>query len=124
MIKGIGTDIIEISRVTRAAENEKFLERWFTANERSFFAGKGSRKYESIAANFAAKEAAAKALGTGFAGFSAADIEILRDERGAPYVNLFDGAKARAESLGVSEIFVSLSHCESYAVAYVVMEML
>ncbi len=122
MIRGVGTDIIEIARVARAAERPNFLARWFTESERALFESAKAKKNARIAANFAAKEAVAKALGTGFVGFSPADIEVLRNPAGAPYVNLYAGAAERAAELRISQIFISLSHCENYAVAYAVAE--
>ncbi len=118
MVAGIGTDIIEKERVFKAIENKSFLDKYFTDGERKIIEEKKSR----AAGNFAGKEAAAKALGTGFAGFLPADIEILRKPGGAPYVVLHNGAKDRAESLGISNIHISLSDTKDTAIAYVVLE--
>lgn len=118
MVAGIGTDIIEKERVLKAIENKSFLDKYFTDGERQLIKGQKSR----AASNFAGKEAAAKALGTGFAGFLPADIEILRKPGGAPYVVLHNGAKDRAESLGISNIHISLSDTKDTAIAYVVLE--
>ena len=81
------------------------------------------KNVNSLAVNFAAKEAASKALGTGFAeGINPLEIEILRNEKGEPKVRLYENAqKAFLEKQG-KNIFVSLSHEKEYAVAYVVME--
>ncbi|MDR1688378.1 MAG: holo-ACP synthase [Clostridiales bacterium] len=132
MILGLGTDIIEISRIKTACERERFIKRCFTEEEAALFAnGKftegeaalfANGKFQSVAGNFAAKEAAAKALGTGFSGFSLSDIEVLRDERGKPIINLFNGAKKVFETLGAKHIYVSISHCENYASAVVIIE--
>ncbi len=74
-------------------------------------------KAESIAGNFAGKEAVVKALGTGLRGFQWTDIEILRDELGKPVVYLHGGAKKVANDLGISQVMMSISHCKTYAVA-------
>ncbi|MBM6839885.1 holo-ACP synthase, partial [Clostridium saudiense] len=93
MILGVGTDIIEIERIKKAIERTpKFLEKTFTEKEIELFKSK-AMKVESIAGNFAAKEAISKAIGTGFRGFSLNDLEILRDELGKPIVNISDKVK-------------------------------
>lgn len=121
MIVGIGTDIIEIRRIEKAASHNNFLAKFFTQNENKYFNSK-NRNSHSIAGNFAAKEAVSKALGTGFRTFSPVDIEILRDDNGAPYVVLHSGAKTLAESIGIVKMYISISHCIDYATAYAVAE--
>ena len=118
MIKGIGTDIIEISRIKKSMENPRFLEKNFTNSENDYFVEKKMNP-QSVAAAFAAKEAFSKALGTGISGFSFKDIEVLHNELGAPYIRLDNGAK---EFFDGGEINLSLSHCDEYAVAVVVIE--
>ena len=106
----IGTDIIEISRVARAMERSpRFLAKNFSPDELAYFQ---SRRMAAnvVAGNFAAKEAFAKAAGTGIRGFSLIDVEILRDGLGKPYVRF------RGE---VSPVSVSISHSREYAVATV-----
>lgn len=117
MILGIGTDIVEINRIAKAIENALFCNRFFTDAENLLFERKGN-KVQSIAGNFAAKEAFSKALGTGVRGFALKDIEILRDDLGKPYINLYNNAKL-AEDINVH---VTISHTEKYAVAYVIIE--
>ena len=114
MILGLGTDVCEIARVERALENPRFLTRWFTAEERTYLAG---RRPESAAGLFAAKEAAAKALGTGFVGFGPASLEIRHDEKGKPVCVALAGAAARLAALGGREILVSISHDGGLAIA-------
>ena len=118
MIFGVGCDIIEIYRI--AKKDERFLEKCFTKKEQDLFREK--KLSQTIAANFAAKEAFSKALGTGVRGFSLIDIEVLRDELGKPYINLYNGAKELCENAGIKDIFVSLSHSKELAMAYVVLE--
>lgn len=118
MITGIGTDLIEVSRIKKAAERSAFLERVYTEKERELIAARPAR----AAGNFAAKEAVAKALGCGFAGISPAEIEILRQESGLPYVVLHGRAEKKAEAQGVSAIQISITDTAEYAQAYAVCE--
>ena len=112
MILGIGTDIIEISRIERLMKESGFLSRCFTDAEREYIGSSA----QSSAAMYAAKEAYSKALGTGIRGFSLTDIEILRDERGKPYLLAYRGAAC------AGRVHVSLSHSREYAQAFVVVE--
>lgn len=121
MILGIGTDIIEIDRIKAAIDRTpSFLKKAFTEKELELFRSKGMRA-ETIAGNFAAKEAVSKALGTGFRGYSLKDFEILRDDLGKPIVNISKKAK---EKFGHEEmkINISISHNQSSAVAFVIVE--
>lgn len=118
MIVGVGTDLIEIARIEKACGKQAFLSRIYTEEECRLAGGKASR----FAGNFAVKEAVSKALGTGFRTFMPIDIEVLRDKLGKPYVNLYHGAKERAQELGVSQIHVSISNIRDYAQAFVVAE--
>lgn len=122
MIVGIGTDIIEIERVQRAIERTPhFLNKVFTPKENDYFKEIGHRG-ESIAGNFAAKEAISKAFGTGFRTFGPQDIEILRDVYGKPIVQLYNEAQSIKEILKVSTIHLSISHCKTYATAFATLE--
>ena len=118
MIVGIGTDIIEIDRVLKASENSSFLSKYFTEEEIILF----QKKKKSVAGNFAVKESVAKMLGTGVSGFSLKDIEVLRDEKGKPYVNLYNNTSNMAKEQGIDVIHVSMSDTDSCAIAYVVGE--
>lgn len=118
MIKGVGTDLIEIERVKKACAKEAFLLRVFTEQECRQAGGCAAR----LAGNFAVKEAVSKVFGTGFRGFSPRDIEVLRDELGKPYVNLYGKAKETAKKLGIRRLFVSISNTARYASAYAVGE--
>ena len=115
-IFGIGTDIIEIERIKKAAEKDRFLEKIFTEPEREYFI-KRNMKAESIAGTFAAKEAVSKSVGTGIREFSFSDIEILRDSNGRPYVNPLNEFKNLCEKMNICEIKISISHSREYAVA-------
>ncbi|MGJ0700821.1 holo-ACP synthase [Clostridium perfringens] len=126
MIIGIGVDIIEIERVRQAIQNnKKFLSKLFTEREIDYFISRNMNS-EVIAGNFAAKEAVSKALGTGIRGFSFKDIEILRNELGKPEVILHNGANLIGNKLvgntNSLRIHLSISHNNSNAIAYSVLE--
>ncbi len=117
-IIGIGTDLVEIRRVTGAYAKESFQQKYFSRQERELIRKKLSR----AATAFAGKEAVVKAMGTGFRGISPSDVEILREPSGAPCVRLSGAAADRAEQLGISAIHISLADTEEYAMAYVILE--
>jgi len=129
MIYGIGTDIVEVSRIERecrreaeGGSGEDFLRRVFTSSEISYCEGK-RRRFESYAARFAAKEAFLKALGTGGRdGISWLDMEVVVDGRGRPELVLRGRARALLEEYGLTGVFVSLSHSHELATAVAVLE--
>ncbi len=118
MIIGVGTDLIEIERVKKACVKEAFLLRAYTEEECRQAGGNAAR----LAGNFAVKEAVSKVFGTGFRSFGPREIEVLRDELGKPYVNLYGKAKEQADELGIKRLFVSISNTAQYASAYAVGE--
>ena len=121
MIIGVGTDIIEIQRVNGVIErNKRFLEKTFTGLEIEMFKAK-AMKVETIAGNFAAKEAISKAVGSGFRDFSFKDIEVLRDELGKPIVNLSEKVINKIGSENI-KINLSISHNKSSAIAFAILE--
>lgn len=120
-----GVDIIEVYRVRNAIEREdnKFLQRVFTPCEVDYCEARGKNKFHSYAVRFAAKEAVSKAFGTGIrGGLKLSEIEIETDELGQPIVSLSGKAAEIANQKGMINCCVSLSHCESYAAAFVVIE--
>ena len=120
MILGVGTDLCQIERIALAMENPRFLERLYTPAERKRLENLcAERMHERAAGMFAAKEAVAKALGTGFTGFGFSDVEILSDEKGKPVVQLHGKA---AELAGNSGIHLSISHDGGMALAFAVIE--
>lgn len=121
MIIGSGIDILEISRVDKAAKSERFMHRVFTDRELEYLKSKGF-KGEALCGTFCAKEAVSKSLGTGFRGFSLKDIEVLRDALGKPYVNLYDGALKRAENLNYTALHITISHDRERATAFAILE--
>lgn len=118
MILGVGTDLIEMRRIEKACGNKAFLMRYFTVKERKFIQDRPVK----AAGNFAVKEAVAKVLGTGFSGFYPADIEVLRDPLGKPYVVLYGKAKEIADRIGITRIHVSITNTKEYASAYAIGE--
>ncbi len=117
MIAGVGVDVVEIERVARALQKKGFLERVYTPQEQGFVLRKGAA---SAAGLFAAKEAVAKALGTGFTGgIRLLDIEIAHDESGAPRAALHGAALA---TCGGGRVLVSISHDGGRAIAFAVRE--
>lgn len=121
MILGIGTDIIEIERIKKAIERtSSFMNKVFTEKEIELFKSKAF-KAETIAGNFAAKEAVSKAIGTGVRGFTLRDIEILRDELGKPIVNISDAVKKQID-FQEFKLHVSIAHNKTTATAYAILE--
>jgi holo-[acyl-carrier protein] synthase len=123
MIIGIGTDIVEVERFVKHTENgeDHFSKRFFTVGELNEIKGK-KHPQESMAGKYAAKEAVAKAFGTGLTYFKFQDIEILRDEGGKPYVNLHGKGMELAQRLGIKRINLSISHTKNNAIAFCIME--
>ncbi len=119
MIYGIGTDIIEIKRVGQAIERHgpRFLDKVFTPLEQAYCL-RHREASPHFAARFAAKEAAVKALGTGFRdGIHWLDIEITNTNEGKPFITLSERLK---ELVGGLELQLSMSHCRDYATAFVI----
>lgn len=115
-----GIDIVEISRIRNALEKQgdRFKTKVFTENEISYCDARNASSSESFAAAFCAKEAVAKALGSGFGkGVEMKDIEVLHDEFGKPYIVLHKRAKEIYDKIGAEDIDISLTHCKEYAAA-------
>ena len=124
MILGTGTDIVSVARIRAGVERhgERFLQKIFTRAETDYCLPR-ARKYEHLAARFAAKEALLKALGTGAGPEAAlADIEVVRDPRGKPSVRLHGRTARFAEQKAVQRIHLSLAHESEFAVAHVILE--
>ena len=112
-------DIVSIDRIEKSLARDSFLTKVYGKGEIALFAAEGKLKTNSLAANFAAKEAFSKALGTGVRGFELTEVEILRDDMGKPYFFLSGKARELAESKNL--VFsVSLSHEKDKAIAFVV----
>jgi len=117
MIFGVGTDIIEISRIRKAVQRESFLKRVFTEKEIALCRDKHNF-FASLAVRFAAKEAVVKALGTGFRGCKWHEIEILEDPLGKPQVILHGKAWEMTRERGIVKLEVTMSHSKNYGVAF------
>ena len=118
MILRTGVDLIEIDRVEEVVRRHgsRYLDRIYTPAEQS----QSRQNTQFLAGRFAAKEAVAKALGTGIGDVGWLDIEILGDEQNAPLLNLVGAAKKRAGELGLENWSVSISHSMTHAVAFAV----
>ena len=124
MVIGVGTDLMEIARIAHSVDRfgERFLRRVFTPREIEYCRRKKNAA-ESLAARFAAKEAGAKALGTGISrGVGWLELEVLREPGDRPTLQLTGRAQDRARWLGVATISLSLSHSRDTALAVVIME--
>ncbi len=124
MIVGLGSDLIEISRIAASIDRfgVRFLTRVFTPGEIAYCNRKKNAS-ESFAARFAAKEAAAKALGTGIShGIAWPEIEVGRERSGRPFIAWHGRALARAQHLGVRQTHLTLTHSRDLAMAVVVVE--
>lgn len=118
-IHGIGIDVTEVERIASAIgrHGEPFLARLFTHAEREYCEAQ-KKPALHYAARFAAKEAVSKALGTGIGGEASwLDLEITRDASGAPKLVLAGAAAAFAESRGITNVHISLTHADHYAAA-------
>ena len=121
MILGTGIDIIEVERVKRAAAKEGFMERVFTETERQRLKSCNNDP-QRIAGAFAAKEAVAKALGTGIGIIEWREIEINHDERGRPLAMLSGKALKLMKSMDGRMLHVSISHIKDIAEAQAILE--
>jgi holo-[acyl-carrier protein] synthase len=124
MVLGLGSDLIEIARIQASIVRfgERFLARVFTPEEIAYCRRKKNAA-ESFAARFAAKEAGAKALGTGIShGIAWPEIEVRREPSGKPTVYWHGRARERAEAMGVRTTSLSLTHAREIAFAVVLVE--
>jgi len=114
-----GIDIVEVERIRNLINKHgaAFLKRIYTADEIVYCQSR-RRKFEHFAARFAAKEAVLKVLGTGLVkGLALHSVEVTNDVAGKPEIRLSGEARQLARALGIRRIALSLSHCDSYAVA-------
>jgi holo-[acyl-carrier protein] synthase len=124
MVLGLGTDLMETRRLQESIDRfgERFLERIFTAGEIAYCRRKKNAA-ESFAARFAAKEAGAKALGTGISrGVSWKEFEVRRELSGQPTLHLSGRAAELAGVMGIRRFKLSLTHSRELAMAVVVAE--
>ena len=117
----LGADIVDVDIIDKLIEDKQDLSKIFTEKELDSVKDFGQRrKVQSLAGKLAAKEAAAKVLGSGDK-VKLTDIEILNMESGKPYLSIYDMADQLAIKLGIRELSVSISHSKKYALAIVIL---
>jgi holo-[acyl-carrier protein] synthase len=124
MILGVGTDLAEVSRIRESIERfgDRFLNRIYTPGERTYALSKVNSA-ERFAARFAAKEAAMKAIGTGWSqGVTWQDFSVVNEPSGRPTLRLSGVAQQVADRLGVRNLSISLTHTKEMAFAIVIIE--
>lgn len=114
-----GIDLVEIKKIEKIIQNPRFLTRVFSDQEIALFQQKGAHAVSSIAANFAAKEAFSKVLGTGIRGFSLREVSLLRHQNGAPFFDLTGRAAQLVQQQNL-QLSVSVTHTDEYAAVVVV----
>ena len=124
MIYGIGTDIVEIKRLTAMKSLDTFANKVLTENELKVFDDlTNSKKASYLAKQFTAKEAIAKAFGTGLKDpIQLNNIEILRNDEGKPTFNPLNGLISKITDLGITKTHVSLADEKDYAIAFAILE--
>jgi holo-[acyl-carrier protein] synthase len=124
MIVGMGIDVAEVKRIRAVVESqgERFVRRVYTEKEAAY-CEQFKNKHERYAGRFAAKEAAMKALGTGWSrGVRWVDVEVVRQRGGRPTLELHGEARKIADALGVKSIAISITHTSEQAFAQVIFE--
>lgn len=123
MVIGVGVDIVEIRRISQALMGSRSMaKRVFTEKEIAY-CGQGKTQYQHYAGRFAAKEAALKALGTGWqGGIRWTDVEVVPGSCGKPELCLYGKARELFQKAGASRAMLSITHSKEYAVAVVVLE--
>ena len=123
VVIGVGIDLVEIKRIKKAIRRwgERFEKRVFTVQEIDY-CGKEEVGFQRFAARFAAKEATLKALGTGLVGdMRWHDVEVISNPSGQPHLQLSGSVANCANQMGASQMLLSLSHTENYAIANVIL---
>jgi len=118
MILGVGTDLLEIGRIEEALRMKSFPKRVFTEEECRQSKGRAS----FLAGCFAVKESVMKCFGTGLSGMDFKEIEVLRDERGKPYVRLYGAAQELFQKAEATGLEVSISDTKELVTAFAVLE--
>jgi holo-[acyl-carrier protein] synthase len=124
MIVGLGIDVAEVKRIGEVieAQKERFLRRVYTPDEVAY-CEQFRNRYERYAGRFAVKEAAMKALGTGWSrGVRWVDVEVVRQRGGRPVLALKGEARRIADTMGVKNIAISITHTAEQAFAQVIFE--
>tara|TARA_Y100001970_G_scaffold294213_1_gene448631 strand:- start:29469 stop:29852 length:384 start_codon:yes stop_codon:yes gene_type:complete len=126
MIQGIGTDVIEKTRIENICKKygDKFIKKILSPSEQKIFKSKVNFKNQVsfLSNNFAAKEAFSKALGTGMKGIAFKEIEVLRLSNGKPQINLSGNVKDKVKQSGAKRFHVSISDTENLSIAFLLIE--
>lgn len=123
MIKGIGTDIVEVARIRSSLEKNTGFRTLVFAEEEVVYCDKQGNPYQSYAARFAAKEAFFKALGTGWRGNMAFhEVVVQHDAQGKPTLDIKGETRKFLEEQGTCILHLSISHTAAYATATVLIE--
>lgn len=122
MICGIGVDVVQVDRLRRWLDDGALLRRYFSSQERDAIYERRDGAALSLAARFAAKEAFAKALGTGFRGFGLRDVWVVNDPLGKPELHVTGAAQRALTRIGGTRLWLSLTHEQQHAIAMVVIE--
>lgn len=122
MIRGIGIDVVKVSRMRAWIDQPTLLERFFHPSEVDTISRRGTSSVLALSARFAAKEAFGKALGTGLSGFSLREVYVSNDRLGKPVLELEGRALDALRNAGGERVFLSLTHEEDNAIAMIVIE--
>lgn len=120
MIRGIGVDVCEISRMDNMNVDSRFVERYFSEDEKAYLMDKGVSFRQTLAGMYAAKEAFAKTLGSGVRGFELKEVEVLHSVEGQPYYGISGSALEAQKERKIERVFLSISHEAGIAVAFAV----
>ena len=118
MIIGIGIDLIEIDRFKRICSNSEHMLRMFTSAEIDFI----GTDIVKASDNFSVKEAFSKMLGTGVHDYKLTDIEVLRNEKGKPYIKFYNNTINIIKDLSIDNVVVSISNTDKLSIAVVIGE--
>jgi len=122
VIIGTGIDFVAVSRISHWLDDDALCRRFFHHDELKVIRSRGAEAPRSLAARFAAKEAFAKALGTGFAGLTLKDIRVENMRSGRPVLILEGTALKAMKLIGAEKAHLSLTHEENLAAAQVILE--
>lgn len=122
MITGIGLDFVAVTRIAHWLDDDALCRRFFHPSELEAVKSRGAEAARSLAARFAAKEAFAKALGTGFAGLTLMDIRVENERSGKPRLVLEGTALKAMKLAGATSVHLSITHEKNLAAAQVILE--
>lgn len=118
----VGIDILDVMRMEKFIQNERFLEKYFTPYE-AMYVSQTMRKTQSLAGIYAVKEAFLKALGIGLNnGIALNEIEVSHDKNGKPFIQLSDSAKIVLATFGITDVQISISHTDEICTAICIMK--